>query len=269
MRSRSSPDRRQEGKDTFFFYIGGRLLDRMVLIQLGAFSLRHLQLLMRLGNLFYLFTPVKSKPKIPTWCSGPWPSNMHAAWCLVAHASLHHLHVDRRKPHGWWLLTLLWGLHERHRCCVTREKNSFPLVLGTATVSPESSTRSLIPEASAASSRRSTKDNRDWQWRRRYGVCCWLRMQPTINTTLSPKAYSRLKQAHRRRIEDTPLPSATQTRMNSCQLQVCMIWYSRFNAQHTQASCRSRAGGLVTSFTRSFGLARFDLHCWRWMSWNS
>ena len=37
MRSRSSPDRVQEGKDTFFFYIGGRLLDCMVLIQLGAF----------------------------------------------------------------------------------------------------------------------------------------------------------------------------------------------------------------------------------------
>ena len=28
--------------------------------------------------------------------------------------------------------------------------------------------------------------------------------------------------------------------------------------------CRSRPAGLVTSFTRSFGLARLDLFCWRW-----
>ena len=30
-------------------------------------------------------------------------------------------------------------------------------------------------------------------------------------------------------------------------------------------SCRSRPAGLVTSFTRSFGLARLDLNCWRWL----
>ena len=44
-----------------------------------CFSLRHLQLSRRPGNLFYLFTPVKSKPKKPTWCCEHWPSNMHAA----------------------------------------------------------------------------------------------------------------------------------------------------------------------------------------------
>ena len=67
-------------------------------------------------------------------------------------------------------------------------------------------------------------------------------MQPTINITLSPKANRWLKLAHRKRIEDTPLPSPTQTRLNACQLQVCMIYCSGFNAQHTQpAADRGRA----------------------------
>ena len=60
------------------------------------------------------------------------------------------------------------------------------------------------------------------------------------------KAYRCLKQAHRRRIEDIPIPSPTQMRLNACQLQVCMINYSRFNAQHTQsdqpAADRGRPG---------------------------
>ena len=42
-----------------------------------CFSLRHLQLSRRPGSLFYLFTPVESKPKKPTWCREP--SYMHAA----------------------------------------------------------------------------------------------------------------------------------------------------------------------------------------------
>ena len=66
-------------------------------------------------------------------------------------------------------------------------------------------TRELLENAilpAASLSQRSTKHKSDWQGRRPYGVCCWLRMQPTINTTLSPKAYRCLKQAHRRRIED-------------------------------------------------------------------
>ena len=92
-------------------------------------------------------------------------------------------------------------------------------------------------------------------------------MQPTKNTTLSPKAYRCLKQEHRRRIEDTPLPFLTQTRLNACQLQVCMIYSVQQQTQCTthahSTSCRSRPAGLVTSFTRSFGLARLDLNCWR------
>ena len=80
----------------------------------------------------------------------------------------------------------------------------------------------ILPAAS--SSRRSTKHISDWQWRRRYGACCWQRMQPTINTTLSPKAYRCLKQAHRWRIKDTPLPSPTQTTLSACQPQVYMIY---------------------------------------------
>ena len=65
MRSRCSPDREQKGKDTFFFDFGGRFLNRWCSIQPCAFSLRHLQLSWRPGNLFYLFTPVKSMPKSP------------------------------------------------------------------------------------------------------------------------------------------------------------------------------------------------------------
>ena len=99
----------------------------------------------------------------------------------------------------------------------------------------------ILPAAS--SSRRSTKHTSDRQWRRRYSVCCWLLMKPTINTTLSPKAHRCLKQAHRRRIEDTPLPSPPKkTRLNARQLQVYMIYYnpgqrkdpsSRFAARRT------------------------------------
>ena len=70
----------------------------------------------------------QKQAKKPTWCSEPWLSNMHAAWCLAAHASLHYLHVDLRKPQGWWLLLSSWGSQKRHRHCVTREKNSFPFV---------------------------------------------------------------------------------------------------------------------------------------------
>ena len=80
----------------------------------------------------------------------------------------------------------------------------------------------ILPAASL--SRRSTKQTSDWQWRRRYGVCCWLGIQPTINTTFLPTTYRCLKQAHRRRFEGTPLPSPTQTRLNTCELQVYMIY---------------------------------------------
>ena len=56
-----------------------------------------------------------------------------------------------------------------------------------------------------------------YQWREGGGTVS------AVDTTLSPKACRCLRQAHRRRIEDTPLPSPTQTRLNACQLQVCMI----------------------------------------------
>ena len=43
----------------------------------------------------------------------------------------------------------------------------------------------ILPVAS--SSQRSMKHTSDRQWRRRYGVCCWLRMKPAINTTLDSR----------------------------------------------------------------------------------
>ena len=52
-------------KDTFFFDLGGRLLDRWCSSSLALFFLRHLQLSRRPGNLFYQFTPGKTSQKSP------------------------------------------------------------------------------------------------------------------------------------------------------------------------------------------------------------
>ena len=122
----------------------------LVLIQPCAFF-RHLQLSRRPGNLFYLFTPIKTSQKAHMVC-GP---VMGLAFRHMKHAcslscSTHQpaspacTVVDLRRSLGCWLLLSSWGSHERHRHCVTREKNSFPFVLGTAAESPESSLRSYL-----------------------------------------------------------------------------------------------------------------------------
>ena len=211
-----------------------------MLIQPWVFSLRNLQLSRRPGNLFYLFTPVKGKPKKPTWCCKPWPSNMHAAWCLAACqpaspacrstqtiglvTSIVVLRFQRTPPrlcHSW---KELFSFCSGNSCGMAR-------ALGDLTCS-FSGLVTTIDEA------------QDWQWRRRYAVRCWLRMQPTINTMLSPKAYRCWKQAHRRRIEDTPLPYPTQTRLNACQLRVSMIYSVQQQIQCTTqpAADRGRPG---------------------------
>ena len=79
MRSHCSPDREQEGKDTFFFDFGVWFLDRWCSSSLVLFPSAIYSCQGDLATCFTLFTPVKSKPKKPTWCCEPWPSNMHAA----------------------------------------------------------------------------------------------------------------------------------------------------------------------------------------------
>ena len=101
MLSRCSPDREQEGKDTFFFDLGGRFLDRWCSSSLVLFPSAIYSCQGDLENLFYLFTQVKSKPKQPTWCCEP--TGLGLQTCIqpdVLHASLHHLHADLRKPKG-------------------------------------------------------------------------------------------------------------------------------------------------------------------------
>ena len=97
----------------------------------------------------------------------------------------------------------------------------------------------ILPAASGASSRRSTKHNTGSEGGGTVSaVDCEGRRH--TNTTLSPKTYRSSKQAHSRWIEHTLLPSPTQTRLNACQLQslhdlLCTSSpYNRsFNAQHT------------------------------------
>ena len=188
-------------------------------IQPCAFPLHHLQLSRRPGN---LFTPVKSKPKKPTWCSKPWRSNMHAAWCIAAHASLHHLHVDLRKPQAWWLL-YSFEVRTNATAVVSIVKRILFLLFWERRRNRQRALRDLTCSFGGLV----TTIDEAYQWLAvKAAVRCrfWLWMQPTINTTLSPKAYRCLKQAHRRRIEDTPLPFPTQARLNACQLKVCMIY---------------------------------------------
>ena len=87
MRSRCSPDRGQEGKDTFFFDFGGRFLDRwcssrLVLFPSAIYSCQ--------GDLKTCFTCIhqskagQNSPRgVANLRYGPWPSNMHSAWCLA------------------------------------------------------------------------------------------------------------------------------------------------------------------------------------------
>ena len=154
----------------------------------------------------------------------PCPSRTHGAWylaCSACQPASLTCTGDLSNTLGWWLLVSFWGSEEHHRHCVTCAKNNFPFVLGTAA---EIVRELFVILPWASSSRQLTKHWSDWQWRRRYGVCCWLRMQPTLNTTFSPKAYRCLKQAQRRWTEDTQLPSSTQTTPNACQLQVYSCW---------------------------------------------
>ena len=158
-----------------------------------------------------------------------WPECMY----LVGHRSL-----------GWWLLLSFWGWHQHHRRCVTLEKNAFPFVLGTVADSPGSSSRSHL-RLPCLDDRRSIPVKVRW-----YDFCCWLRMQPTINTTLSPKAHRCLKLAQGRRPEaphSLPLAgfSPTQTRMNACQLQV---FHMIFWIQCTTHAARSRPRSFTCSW---------------------
>ena len=76
----------------------------LVLIQPCAFFLRHLQLSRRPGNLFYLFTPVKLKPKSPRGVrtmSMAFETRMQPSLILhAAHISLHHLYVHVEQVTG-------------------------------------------------------------------------------------------------------------------------------------------------------------------------
>ena len=147
----------------------------------------------------------------------------HTPACITC---MHSRSTQLRSPRWWLLLSSCSG---RLRHVQLPWTVWFVKSFGTSTRSgngpPNLQNQLFAILPAASSSRRSTKHRTsDRQWRRRYGVCCWLRMKPTIITTLSPKAHRCLKQAHRRRIEATPLPSPTQTRLNTCQLQVYMIY---------------------------------------------
>ena len=81
MRSRCSPVREQEGKDTFFFDFGGRFLDRWCSFSLVPFPSAIYSCQGDLATCFTCLYQSKAshRPKKPTWCCEPWPSNMHAA----------------------------------------------------------------------------------------------------------------------------------------------------------------------------------------------
>ena len=233
-------------KDTFFFDFGGRLLDRWCSSSLVLFSSAIYSCLGDLATCFTCLQQSKQAKKAHVVCEPwAWPSNMHAA-CLAC--STHQpaspaCTVDLRRSLGWWLLLSSWGSHERHRHCVTREKNSFPFVLGTAAESPESSLRSYVPAAS--SSRRSTKHI--------YGQ--WLAVKSAVRCLLlttneagnkhhalakSPLLFETSSQKTNRR-HPTPFPNTNEVEcMLATGLHDLLL---RFNARHTQpAADRGRPG---------------------------
>ena len=104
MRSRCSPDREQEGKDTFFFDFGGRFLDcwcssSLVLFPSAIYSCQ--------GDLETCFTCLhqsKASQNSPRGVANLVPAGLGLQTCIqpddLQHASLHHLHADLRKPQG-------------------------------------------------------------------------------------------------------------------------------------------------------------------------
>ena len=100
MRSRCSPDREQEGKDTFFFDFGGRFLDRWCSFSLVLFPSTIYSCQGDLATCFTCLHQSKASQKSPRGVA-----NLGLQTCMqpdvLQHASLHHLHVDLRKPQSW------------------------------------------------------------------------------------------------------------------------------------------------------------------------
>ena len=158
---------------------------------------------------------------------------------VLHHTPLHHLHaLDLRKPQGWWLLLSFWGSHEHHHRCVTREKNYFPFVLGTAAESPESSSRSYLQLR-----RPHRDDRRSIRLAVKAAVRCLLLTANAADNKHHALAKSRSMFETSTQKTDRRHPTPFPNTNDACQLQVCMIYNSRFNAQHTQpASDRGRPG---------------------------
>ena len=134
-------------KDTFFLDFGGRLLDRWCSSSLALFFSAIYSCLGGLATCFTCLHQSKQAKKAHVVCKPwAWPSNMHAAClaCSTPQPASPACTVDLRRSLGWWLLLSSWGSHQRHRHCVTREKNSFPFVQGTAAELPESSLRCYL-----------------------------------------------------------------------------------------------------------------------------
>ena len=253
-------------KDTFFFDFGGRLLDRWCSTSLALFSSA---IYSCQGDLATCFTCLhqSKQAKNPRGVRTMGLAFKHAcSLSCMQHtpACITCMHSRSTQITGMVtsIVVLRFARTPPPLCHSWKEFFSFCSGNGGG-IARE--LFAILPAASSSQRSTKLKHTSDRQWRRRHGVCCWLRMnRPIINTTLSPKAHRCLKQAHRRRIEDTPLPSPTQTRLNACQLQFYMIY--QIQCTTPSASCRSRPAGLVTSFTRSFGLARLDQFCWRCFS---
>ena len=101
MRSRCSPDREQEGKDTFFFDFGGRFLDRWCSFSLVLFPSAIYSCQGDLATCFTCLYQSKASQKSPRGVA-----NLGLQTCMqpdvLQHASLsYHLHVDLRKPQSW------------------------------------------------------------------------------------------------------------------------------------------------------------------------
>ena len=155
MRSRCSPDREQEGKDTFFFDFGGRFLDRWCSFSLVLFPSAIYSCQGDLATCFTCLHQSKASQNNPRGVA-----NLGLQTCMqpdVLQHATEPVSPACRSTQTTGLVTSIVVLssHERHRHCVTREKNSFPFVLGTAAESPE--LFAILPAASAASARRSTK----------------------------------------------------------------------------------------------------------------
>ena len=99
MRSRCSPDREQEGEHTFFFDFGIWFLDRWCSSSLVLFASAIYSCQGDLATCFTCLHQSKASQKSPRGVA-----NVGLQTCMqpdvVQHASLHHLHVDQRKPQG-------------------------------------------------------------------------------------------------------------------------------------------------------------------------